>query len=881
MKAGPWGVGRGAWVLLLVVACTPPRQDPPLVDPEPMPAPPASAPAPTPRESDAPRLPPQRPKARVAPPDVAFRLGLMPLASTGVSGWRLLQASYDGRGVLIGILDGGIDPGIAGLQTTTTDAPKVLDLRDFSGEGEVQGGLLRELQFGDLPQGDLNGDGDNRDVFAVETARDSAGWKARIDLDGNGSLEGETWYRDYLVARETFTFGPQGGVTAALNLSDGHTVVYLDNSGHGSHVSGIAAGYNLYGQRGFQGVAPGAQLLGLKIADNLRGSVSTTGSMVQALEYARRFARERSMPLVLNMSFGVGNAQPGRAVMDSIIDAFLIANPDVVFMVSAGNDGPGTETMGLPASSELATTIGATYPASFAGVQFGAEREVLGWWSSRGGSTAKPDLVTPGVAYSSVPAWKTGDEINGGTSMASPHAAGLAALLVSALRQNNRTASAAEIVQALRMSSLPVDSSGLIDQGFGLPDVRRAWTWLQRRRGSAIGDRIRVEAMAPEEMGSVAPARQVHRAPGAYRRNGLRSAADTLQRFRISSLGQGPAGSYRLVSDGAWLTPAESTVTIGSTGSAVVAVRYDAPLLAAPGRYTATIRGVPVSDSSAGPAFVLANTIIVPETSVTVNVTRQLLRRGMAARWFVNVPEGTGGLVVRAAVRDVGMSTMLALYEPSGRPARHDKAVDFGGHRDSLRTTVVVDPADCVPGVWEVVLLAYPGADVGYDLSIEAPQPDASTRVLEWVGADTVFTAPLAATPTRRTFAVPEWATMMVAEVEVTPELWNELTDFAITMFDSAGVRLGTGAMNYPTHRVAATIPGVHGAGYTATLDLFPAFARMTASPGAQARVRLRFEGAARQPAVKPAIPAGWGHVGRERTGSDPRTALTRLIPLE
>ena len=39
--------------------------------------------------------------------------------------------------MLIAILDSGLDPGVAGLVTTSTGAPKVVDLRDFSGEGHV------------------------------------------------------------------------------------------------------------------------------------------------------------------------------------------------------------------------------------------------------------------------------------------------------------------------------------------------------------------------------------------------------------------------------------------------------------------------------------------------------------------------------------------------------------------------------------------------------------------------------------------------------------------------------------------------------------------------------------------------------------------------
>ena len=62
---------------------------------------------------------------------------------------------------------------------------------------------------------------------------------------------------------------------------------------------------------GFDGVAPGAQLLGLKIALSAQGSVSTTGAMLRAMDYAIRFAESRRLPLVLNLSFGVGNEHRG------------------------------------------------------------------------------------------------------------------------------------------------------------------------------------------------------------------------------------------------------------------------------------------------------------------------------------------------------------------------------------------------------------------------------------------------------------------------------------------------------------------------------------------------------------------------------------------
>src|SRR2546422_11620695 len=142
---------------------------------------------------------------------------------------------------------------------------------------------------------------------------------------------------------------------------------------------------------------------------------------------------------------------------------------------------PGLSTLGFPGSADLALSVGATYPGVFAAApQPGvpAARDVLGWFSSRGGELAKPDIVTPGVAFSSVPRWDIGNEIKGGTSMSSPHAAGLAACLVSALAQEGRRATASDIAQALRMSARPLNGARVIDDGAGGPAIETAHQWL-------------------------------------------------------------------------------------------------------------------------------------------------------------------------------------------------------------------------------------------------------------------------------------------------------------------------------------------------------------------------------------------------------------------
>jgi subtilisin family serine protease len=789
----------------------------------------------------------------------------MPIKATGVD--RFLQAhpEWDGRGVLIGILDSGLDPSVAGLTTTSTGQRKVLDLRDFSGEGavpltrvtpngdklvvagrtytgasrlralalkgEMWAGTIAEIPLGAPPASDLNGDNDDADTLAVVVAKASDGWVLFADTDGDGSLANEKPVHDYLVAKEYFGWhgrGRSAPVAIAVNFAEekgAPTVdLFFDTSAHGTHVAGIAAGNDIYGVKGFDGVAPGANLIGLKIANNAQGGISTTGSMVEALDYAIRFAAEKHLPLVLNMSFGVGNEAEGAARIDQVVDSVLAAHPDLVFAISAGNDGPGLSTMGFPGSASRALTIGATFPGVFLGAS-GKGGDPIAYFSSRGGELAKPDIVTPGMAYSTVPNWSIGNEQKSGTSMASPHAAGLSALLVSALVQQKRPIDARQIRQALMVTARPVGSETYLDDGTGLADVDAAWRWLEANR------QVPEIAVKPSGNGKTA----------AFRGHGLTGAADTLQAFEVTLPSGTAEAAYTLRSSASWLRSPGSVRLRGGANS--ISLSYQSRLLSRPGVYTAVVTGWS-ADTLLGPVFRLVNTVVVPQTGSDLSADLGNINAGQEGRVYFEAKAGRPFNVTYSAARP-GEQVLAYLHEPGGQPYREENGVGAGsGDQAAL---ISVDARDVVPGYYEAVAVAPPldGASATIEVSqspfqIEAARtPDgvavdlvnltgssaSAQPFVVLVGAErTTRVVTKGSNPERIRFALPSWAVHAVVDVSMDRDQWPRFTDFGLTVFDVTGRQLGQAPLNYAFGRVHVDF-GADTGRREAEVGLFPGFA--------------------------------------------------------
>src|SRR2546422_8416171 len=177
--------------------------------------------------------------------------------------------------------------------------------------------------------------------------------------------------------------------------------------------------------------------------------------------------------------------------------------------------------------------------------------------------------------------------------MAAPHAAGLAACLMSAMLQEGRKVRAAELAQALRASAVPFAGASAIDEGAGVPRLEAAYRWLlSAHQGS--------EYVVRSEGG----------ASGAFRRDGFAGPADTLQLFRVRHVAGLRAAQFLLRSSVAWLV-VPSLVQAGAPETAIPVVYSRSPL-AAPGVYVGAVSAWNPSDTLAGPLFTLPNTVIVP-----------------------------------------------------------------------------------------------------------------------------------------------------------------------------------------------------------------------------------------------------------------------------
>lgn len=252
-----------------------------------------------------------------------------------------------------------------------------------------------------------------------------------------------------------------GKVVAAENFTGDPDA--SDEHGHGTHVSGIAVGTGAASGGTFTGMATGAELISGKVCDS-NGNCPTSG-MLAGMEWAAPRAD------VLNLSIGTFGGSDGTDVLSQAVNT-LTAQHDTLFVIASGNAGVlGDGSVGSPGAADAALTVGSVNKS-----------EQLAGSSSRGprlGDFAiKPDITAPGVDIVSARADGTalGPIVAerytriGGTSMATPHVTGAAAILL----QQDPDLTAAELKGALATTAVPNPDLDVYQQGGGRLDIPAA-----------------------------------------------------------------------------------------------------------------------------------------------------------------------------------------------------------------------------------------------------------------------------------------------------------------------------------------------------------------------------------------------------------------------
>lgn len=323
-------------------------------------------------------------------------------------------------------------------------------------------------------------------------------------------------------------FGEENMMNYSVNVwNDGDVVEIVANAGsHGTHVAGIVGAYHPNSdakkndsgadasdaehQNPENGVAPGCQIIGLKIGDSRLGSMETGVGLVRALIAAR----ERKVDIV-NISYGepASMANSGRIaeLVNELVDL------GIMFIASASNSGPCLSTTGSPGGTASgAIPVAAVYTPSMMALQYSMREtgdaagvdggaSVSGRlakpynWSSRGPTIDGyfgPSIAAPGGAIAPVPNWTLQkNQLMNGTSMSSPNACGCITLILSALKTMGVQYDAYSVRLAVENSALKLELHDPTAMGHGLIQVASAYDY-HMKHSEVLQKRVRFKAVA-------------------------------------------------------------------------------------------------------------------------------------------------------------------------------------------------------------------------------------------------------------------------------------------------------------------------------------------------------------------------------------------------
>ncbi|MFC6014908.1 S8 family serine peptidase [Plantactinospora solaniradicis] len=721
-------------------------------------------PEPTPARTAA------RTRAAVAGPgpDTPAANPYMPTHEIGAVDFKAAHPTWDGRGVTIGILDTGVDLGHPALQTTSTGERKIVDwftathpfadgdgtwriMRDtvtgpsFSyagGTWTAPAGTYRINRFaeaitaGSPPAGDINRDGDTTDLFGI--LYDPASNDIRVDANQNLNFTDDAVMRPYGERYDIGQFGSDNPGTPVREqvpfvvefredvdtTSGGLPGTYdfvnigLVEDEHGSHVAGITAANDMFGNPNLDGGAPGAKLV------SARACVWGGGCSYAALTDGLTDLVVNRGVDVVNVSIGgLGQLNDGSDLRAELYTR-LIRDFGVQLVFSAGNSGPGINTIGDPSTVTDVISVAAAISQETYLANYGSETRTpyqLLYFSSRGpleNGGFKPNITGPGAAISTTPTWLPGNpvaeagyplppgyQMANGTSMSSPQVTGGLALLLSAAKANGKEVSPAALRRAVYSSASWIDGVPAHGQGNGQLNVPGAWELLA---GAPIETRdytVSAPVCTPLSDHLATP----DRGTGIYNRCAITEGgqrANVMRKYTVKlTRTSGPKKDIKHAVR--WIgnanvyrnAPKNLILPLNKTVTFTVEVK------AGEGVHSAIME----VDDPATPAvdFEFLNTVAIANVpkkkdfsfSAGGNVDRNLFRS-----YFVTVPEGAGSLQVNLTGIAPGSQTRFIAIDPYGVPMDDNASTAcFTNFSDAA----VCKPEERsydnpTPGIWEI-----------------------------------------------------------------------------------------------------------------------------------------------------------------------------------
>lgn len=250
-----------------------------------------------------------------------------------------------------------------------------------------------------------------------------------------------------------------------------------DLNGHGTHVAGIIASPD----EEYRGVAYGADLFDVKVLD--QEGTGSTSDVISGLEWA---VENNADVATLSLGAAVEECDGTSSISEAVDNT---VEEGVTVTVAAGNNGPDSETITAPGCAENPITVGSSGNGEISD------------FSSRGltaDGRVKPDLVAPGEGITSLTN-NDGDspqfETLSGTSMATPHVAGAAALL---LAEEDLSPSEVKNLTTYTAEDLGFDTN---DQGSGRLDAYAAYQQVSQTQNQTENETGN-EAPAVEVLGT-------------------------------------------------------------------------------------------------------------------------------------------------------------------------------------------------------------------------------------------------------------------------------------------------------------------------------------------------------------------------------------------